>query len=524
MKDVPKIIKKEDDSDEPKEKELSNEISKTESPFKLEKSPEITISTIEELVEQEKPPEKFKLEPIIIEKRKLKKIDRPKVNIFLEDSDEVDEFENTITLEVKSKWSSPEPVKQEEEDTKTVPESIENRVKTEIPVVVESPELSPIVPIENIFESSTSMSLSKSPTPLSPASKTKGVKNVCSFLSDISEGYLSGISLSGLYSGEDDADESIVNLNGSKDDSIKRAELNHQYLSFVKSIEPDTTAEKLESKSKHKESDDHNSNSDSDSDDSDSSSSSDSSDSSSSSSEEEDSSDDTSDEETNAVVNRFSGFGHFDSTSLPIVSQIPTAVTQNIAAPNETITSRFQPHQSIIRPPGLLTNLTKPPLYTPAPCISSASPFLTNQLGQAQFPIPFKIYSLRDAGNSGMIFPSAATTPTTPQTPSTPVSQSEKEKDKEKAKEREKRTDKRDRHRSRSHSREKDRKKYKDERKESESRRKTPPKRRTPSPKRRSSSPTKRKHSDDKRDVKRDRRDFSPRHNSHSSRSSHNSR
>ncbi|KAG5674127.1 hypothetical protein PVAND_004112 [Polypedilum vanderplanki] len=501
-----------------------------------ERTPELPPIEIDEMkkenepeceIEEEQQEEKLKFEPIIIERKTIRKIERPKVNIFLEDSDEVDEFENAnviTTLEVKSKWSSPEPEKIVEEDNdnnmiEIVPKSIENKFKekiTEIPEVVESPEKSPVTPMtESIFESSSiSMSMSKSPTPMNSG---KPVKNVCSFLSDIeSEGYLSGFSLgSGLYSDDEDDDSKLTD----------NLELNTGSL-FNKNPEPDTT---IEDKEKKESNDD-----DSDSDESESSSSSESSSDSSSSSESEDESSDSSDDETTAIVSRFGGFGRFDATSIPMVTQIKPVLTQTIAgtASSETtvVQSRFQPHQSIIRPPQLVTNLTRPSLYPATPVIATpttpmpfASPF-----GAGQFPVPFKIYSLKDAGNTGIIFPSSTpVTPiATPSSSSISVATVEKEKEKEKIKEtekekdreREKRSEKRERerHRSRSYSRDRDRdrdrKRHKDDRRDSE-RRKTPP------PKRRSPSPIKnRKHIDDKRDIK--RRDSSPRHNSsHSSRS-----
>lgn len=483
--------------------------------------------------EEEQQEEKLKFEPIIIERKTIKKIERPKVNIFLEDSDEVDEFENAnviTTLEVKSKWSSPEPEKiiendfeEEDNDSNTieiVPKSIENRFNekiTEIPEVVESPEKSPPdTPMtESIFESSSvSMSMSKSPTPMSSG---KPVKNVCSFLSDIeSEGYLSGFSLgSGLYSDDEDDSKLTDNL-----------ELNTGSL-FSKNPEPDTTFDKVEEKEKKESNDD-----DSDSDESESSSSSSESSSDSSSSESEDESSDSSDDETTKIVSRFGGFGRFDATSIPMVTQIKPVLTQTIAGTSSTeptvVQSRFQPHQSIIRPPQLVTNLTRPPLYTATPVIATPTtpmPFVA-PFGTGQFPVPFKIYSLKDAGNTGIIFPSTPITPVSaPSLASTPVATVEKEKEKEKTKESEKEKDRerekrpekreRERHRSRSHSRDRDRdrKRHKDDRRDSD-RRKTPP------PKRRSPSPIKRKHVDDKRDVK--RRESSPRHSSsHNSRSRH---
>lgn len=513
-----KIDIKLEESDEIKDKIIPIKIeSPSYSPITREKSSEkdIIISwKLEEHTPEQVTEERIKFEPIIIERKKVRKIEKPKVNIFLEDSDEVDEFENSITLEVKSKWSSPVPPPKLyddfEEYTKPaiVPllkENIEKKKqnKIDIPVVIDSPEKSPITTgSDSIFDTPSVVSLGKSSTPQ--------VKNVCSFLTDLeSEGYLS--SLSELYDNNNSDNEDV-------NEPI--------YLDKVESAtslcnskqEPDTTVDKLIDNTlvEIKDSD-----SESDSDDESSTSSSSSSSSSSSESSEE-SSDESTDDETSKIVNIFSGFGRFDATSMPMVTQIKpigSAVQTAVPQPTESVTTRFQPHQSIIRPPALVTNLTKPPLYTPSPCISTpnsvSSTPIVPAFGQSQIPIPFKIYSLRDAGNNGMIFPQAAmsTSMQPPMTPSIP----EKEKEKEKVKEKEKRPEKRERekHRSRSHSKERDRKKIKDDRRDYE-RRKTPPKKRTPSPRRRSISP-RRKHVDEKRDTK--RRDFSPKH-----RLSHNSR
>lgn len=522
------------------DKEINDEESLDIGNLNEEKSDFKTDPATPEIDEEQNPAgEKIKFEPIIIERRKVRKIEKPKVNIFLEDSDEVDEFENAniiTTLEVKSKWSSPDAsvskdneIEFDDDKTKVfVPKTIEskdfNDRQPEIPVVVESPEQSPVLN-ENIFESSSTSMCSNSP---STGANKSGVKNVCSFLSDIeSEGYLSGLSVKSGFSYDDDDDDKT--RKDFKMDS--NSFISNSNLFQINNTEPDTTIEKSENKFSLEKT---GGNSDSDSDESESSSSSESSSDSSSESEEE-SSDNTSDEETTAVVNRFGGFGRFDATSMPMVTQIKAATTQAIAVTPETpTTSRFQPHQSVIRPPGLLTNLTKPILYTPAMPAQQmiSTPFMGPSpiFGQAQFPIPFKIYSLRDAGSGGLVFPSV--NPTVFATPETFVSSN-----KEKVREKDRRTEKRDRdrHRSRSHSRdrERDRKKFKEDRRDSE-RRRTPTRRRSvspkkrsvsprKSPKRRSPSPLKRKHSEDKRESVK-KRDHSPKHSSHSSRSSHNPR
>lgn len=490
------------------------------SPITREKSPEKDIIDsswrLEEHTPEQVTEERIKFEPIIIERKKIRKIEKPKVNIFLEDSDEVDEFENSITLEVKSKWSSPVPPPKLYDDFEEytrpsivppIKENIEKiKNKIDIPVVIDSPEKSPITTgSDSIFDTQSVVSLSKS-------SSTPQVKNVCSFLTDLeSEGYLS--SFSELYDNNNSDDNEDIN------ESTCLEKVESATSLYNSKQEPDTTVDKLiENKLVEiKDSD-----SESDSDDESSTSSSSSSSSSSSESSEE-SSDESTDDETSKIVNIFSGFGRFDATSMPMVTQIKpigSAVQTTVPQPTESVTTRFQPHQSIIRPPALVTNLTKPPLYTPSPCISTPNSVPVSPIvpafGQSQIPIPFKIYSLRDAGNNGMIFPQAAIS-TSMQPPTTP-SISEKDKIKEKDKDKsEKRPEKRERekHRSRSHSKERDRKKIKEDRRDYE-RKKTPPKRRTPSPRRRSISP-RRKHVDEKRDTK--RRDFSPKH-----RLSHNSR
>jgi hypothetical protein len=521
---------------EEKDEALQNEVKLTEDA--IESTPELPTEDMDNEEEEIQAGEKMKFEPIIIERKTIRKIERPKVNIFLEDSDEVDEFENAnviTTLEVKSKWSSPELVKPEPNEfedndsnsntMELVPKAIESRLKekhAEVSEVVETPEKSPITPSteRSIFESSST--ISKSPTPSKP------VKNVCSFLSDIeSEGYLSGFSLgsSGIYSDDDDDEHNKYT------DKLEPSTYLNSGSLFSKNPEPDTTIEERSDKEKkEKDSDD-----DSDSDDSDSSSSSESS-SDSSSSESEDESSDSSDDETTAIVSRFGGFGRFDATSIPMVTQIKAVLTQTMAgatAEPTVVQSRFQPQQSIIRPPGLVTNLTRPPLYPAGPVIATPStPFATptgfaTPFGTGQFPVPFKIYSLKDAGNTGIIFPSTAVTPIAPITPVPTEREKERTRESERERDRDRDRDKRpekrerERHRSRSHSRdrERDRKRHKDDRRESE-RRKTPPsKKRSLTPKRRSPSPIKRKHTDDKRDTK--RREPSPRHSSssHSSRS-----
>ena len=309
-------------------------------------------------------------------------------------------------MEVKSKWSSPVPpsksyaddFEDEQKPPAIVPTKQNIEKKIDIPVVIDSPEKSPITTGSDSIFDTPSASLNKSSTPQ--------IKNVCSFLTDLeSEGYLS--SYSEPYDGNSDDEDVNESIIAEKVESATNL--------FSINQEPDTTVDKLENKFVEiKDSD-----SESDSDDDESSSSTSSSSSSSESSEE--SSDESTDDETSKIVNIFSGFGRFDATSMPMVTQIKTiSSAQTTPAPTESVTTRFQPHQSIIRPPALVTNLTRPPLYTPT-CISApnniqASPIIP-PFGQSQFPIPFKIYSLRDAGNNGMIFPQAAMAMQPPVTP-----------------------------------------------------------------------------------------------------------
>lgn len=453
----------------------------------------------------EKPSETLKVELKIERKKSPKRIEKPKVNIFLEDSDEVDEFESIIdAAQVKSKWSSPEVVKNNEEIPQIVPAPITEfkRILPEIPVVIESPEPSPVaqIPLSNNLFESTSLTIEKSPTP-SPPPKPAKVRNVCSFLSDIASGNMfSGLGLgSGLY----DEDNSIAGLNLENykaETEVKVPEgksLNIIKFDVISLMEPDTTAERVEKLQSR------NVDSDSDESDSDSSDSS-SSDSDDTTSESEVSSEESSDDEVPSFTR---GFGRFDASSMPMVTQIKPTTVMPTPVTTTVTTSRFQPQQSVIKPPGLVTNVTKPALYTPAihqPVMPTvATPF---SVGSFPFPIPFKIYSLRDCS---MVFPGSVVQPVVTPVP-TPVSEKSDKKSTIDRREKE-------RKRSRSHSRERDKKRLKDDR------------RKSPAPRRRSQSPAKKRHSDDRPrqlDEKKDARirDPSPRHASHSSRSSYGSR
>lgn len=473
------------------------------------KSPEksVKIATTPEQqdeaeAEGEKSPEKVKVE-LKIERKKSPR--KPKVNIFLEDSDEVDEFESIpLLLDVKSKWSSP--------TRPTIPlivpaPMMEHKMKfPDIPVVIESPEKSPVTPIpstESIFESS-SVTIEKSPTP-SPPPKPSKVRNVCSFLSDIASGNMfSGLGLgSGLY--DDDHSIAGLNLENYKVEAEVKPPEGKKFNNLFdvdRIMEPDTTADKVVEKAAPLMIP---SDADSDSDsDSDTSSSSDS-DSDDTTSESEESSDESSDDDVPTFTR---GFGRFDASTMPMVTQISPTTATSIATPTATVvTSRFQPHQqSLIKPPGLLTSVTKPTMYTPQ-IQPVATPFSFTP-GQFPFPIPFKIYSLRDNN----IFPSAVPFPVPAPVVVTPTATDKTEKEKKPA-EKDKRD--RDRKRSRSHSRDRDKKRLKDDRRKSPIRR-------------RSHSPAKKRHDDRGRQVeeRKDarRRDSSPRHGSHSSRVSHGSR
>lgn len=445
-----------------------------------------------------------------------KKLEKPKVNIFLADPDEVDEFESTLVeLPIKpSRWESPESSKIEDEDEvelKIVPAPLleETPKLHDIPVVVESPEQSPIA-IDHMTES-IFIPLSMPIEPLLPTQSTPKIRNVCSFLSDIeNQGGIFGV---GLY---DDIDNDNAGASG-MDFNLETSKIEPEIAKtkelaiaskteIDKIVEPDTTGKKDDAMpSKNSDDDD----SDSDDSESESSSSSDSSDTSS----EESSDEETSDDEIPIAT----GFGRFNASSMPMVTQVkPIAVTQTTVTTPVTA-SRFQPQQSIIKPPGLLTHVVKPAMYTPTIVHSSISnvffppstPLSATGIGQLQFPIPFKIYSLREAENNQILFP--ASTPAVPVAPVTPAS--EQSIDKKKDSDR----DRREKRRSRSHSRDRDRKRFKDDRREpSDYRRKSSPQRR------RSQSPSRKRHTDERgrhndefrKDVR--RRDISPRHGSHS--------
>lgn len=498
-------IKPEEDSSKVKTEEKSDSKPSFKSPTKFQKSPE-KFRTLEKLEEttidkiskikfencletklEVKPLEKAKVELKIERKKSPKRIEKPKVNIFLEDSDEVDEFEKNAMLDVKCKWSSPE-IKREVEKLPTiVPAPMkEFKLNIGIPTVVESPERSPVPePLsDNMFESS-SVLIGKSPTPSPPPNPTK-VRNVCSFLSDIASGTMfSGLGFgSGLYD-EDSGlkeEESLLKL-----PLLKKREVLKIDLDSI--MEPDTTADKIQEQTLTKAS---KSSDDSDSDDSDSSSS--SSDSDDTTSESEESSEESSDEDVPTFTG---GFGRFDASSMPMVTQIKPLSTPSIApTPTVAVPSLFQSHQSLNKTSGLLGSVVKPAFYSPAaiqPLPTAATPF-----PQFQFPIPFKIYSLRDV-HSAIAFP-------TPVQPVAAVSTPANEKSEKEKKPAEKAQEKRDKDRKRSHSRERDRKR-KDERK------KTPPRRRSP-------SPVKKRIVDDKRHSDSRRKDS----NSHTSRASHGSR
>lgn len=496
---IEQIIKFEEKiKDEP---EGSNKLkSLQKSPCKINKSPDKNKIKVVKTPENEKSSEKLKVELKIERKKSPKRIEKPKVNIFLEDSDEVDEFEK-IPTEVKSRWSSPETFRTV--PTIVPPPIVEYKTDPEIPVVIESPERSPVLPTSlpnNIFESSL-VTMEKSPTPSPPPRPTK-VRNVCSFLSDIASGNIfSGLGLgSGLY---DDNNSSGVglNLDKYKDETVsllpeaKKLE-RKTIVETDKAMEPDTTEDKLLDRAPEKNSSD----SDSDSD-SDTSSSSDS-DSDDTTSESEESSEESSDDDVPSFTR---GFGRFDASSMPMVTQIKPITSVATPVSHTVGPSRFQPHQSIVKPPGLVTSVTKPTLYTPTAV--QAMPTVTTpfSMGTGAFPfaIPFKIYSLRDTNNSEIIFPSSI--PPIAAVTMPPATSSDKtEKDNKST---EKGSDRRDRKRSRSHSRDRDKKRLKDDR------RKTPP-------------PSRKRHSDRQAEERKDtrRRDSSPRHSSHSSRLSHASR
>jgi hypothetical protein len=300
----------------------------------------------------------------------------------------------------------------------------------------------------------------------------------------------------GLGSGLYDDGKSIKGLN--LDDYKVEPEVKRPVglkLDIVNIMEPDTTAEKVPERTLMTPSD---VDSDSDSD-SDSSSSSDSS-SDDTTSESEESSEESSDDEVPSFTR---GFGRFDASSMPMVTQIRPTTAPSTPITATVSTSRFQSQQSMIKPPGLLTNFLKPAHYQPS--IVQPSPVTPLPF----FPIPFKIYSLRDATNCQILFPAAAQ-PIQP----VPIPTNEKvDKDKRPAEKRE-----RDRKRSRSHSRERDKKRLKDDR------RKSPPRRRSPSPvkKRQSNADDRGRQIEERKDPRRS--DPSTRHAPQSSRTSHGSR
>lgn len=499
-------------TDKFQENETNSKESSIKTPDKLSnnsvKSPD-QISTFNDKLDTS---DRIKVELIIERKKSPKRIEKPKVNIFLEDSDEVDEFESIATV-VKSRWSSPEVFKVEETIPKVVPApNVEHkRMRPEVPVVIESPERSPINPVpltENNFELS-SVTIEKSPTPSPPLRPARAVRNVCSFLSDIASGNMfSGLGLgSGLYDDSSSSSKIGLNLDDLKvDTNVKLMDCMKLARNIMPEsdhvMEPDTTADKNIEKAVEKSLTTP-SESDSDDSDSDTSSSSDS-DSDDTTSESEESSEESSDDEIPSFTR---GFGRFDASTMPMVTQIKPTIEP--VTPTPTVVSRFQPQQSMIKPPGLLTNVTKP-IYTPIsaqqmPTVSS----LFSITPGFQFPIPFKIYSLRETNNCEIIYPGLQPVAVPPPVVTTPVAS---EKDKKSSDRRDK-----DRKRSRSHSRDRDKKRLKDDR------RKTPPRRR-------SLSPNKKRHSDDRgrqTEERKDsrRRDLSPRHSSsHTSRASYGSR
>lgn len=492
--------------------EKNSEKSPKKSPSKLNKSSEKIKTQTTAEAETEKSPikllEKLKVELKIERKKSPKRIEKPKVNIFLEDSDEVDEFEEAIA-DVKSKWSSPE---KEAPIPQIVPAPfMETRSIPDIPVVIESPERSPMpTPLAESIFNPCSVTIERSPTPSPPPKPASRVKNVCSFLSDIASGNMfSGLGLgSGLY----DEDSSVAGLNLDRYKIETEVKLPEERkfgtnikLDIESIMEPDTTAEKIVEKLKDSDS----SSSDSDDSDSDTSSSSDS-DSDDTTSESEESSEESSDDDVPSFTR---GFGRFDASSMPMVTQIkPTAAPSTMITPTATVvTSRFQPQQSIIKPPGLLSNVTRSALYTTSSVTNLPTVTTPFNIGLGmQFPIPFKIYSLRDT-NCSTVFPSS-NFPTVSPVVATPIVE---KKQTEKASDKDKDRRDRDRKRSRSHSRERDKKRLKDDR------RKSPPRKR-------SQSPAKKRHdergrqTDERKDLR--RRESSPRHGSQSSRASHGQR
>lgn len=464
------------------------------SPDKLNKVNVETTSSFDNHQPRDQPEfkvlEKPKVELKIERKKSPKRIEKPRVNIFLEDSDEVDEFEKNATMEIKCKWSSPEINKGAEKLPSAVPAptgAFKLNIP-EIPVVVESPERSPVsVPVtENIFQSS-SVLIEKSPTPSPPPQPTK-VRNVCSFLSDIASGNMfSGLGFgSRLY----DEDNGLKVENLLKLPELKKREVIRLDMDGI--MEPDTTANKSLELGKSSKSSDN----DTDSDSSSSSSSSDS-DSDDTTSESEESSEESSDEDVPTFTR---GFGRFDASSMPMVTQIkPTMTPLSATAQAINIASRFQPQQNLSKSPAVVANLGKLSLFPQA--VIQSLPTAANPFPQFQFPIPFKIYSLRDV-NPAVAFPSSVQ----PIAPAIATPAGDKAADKKPTEKPSERREK-DRKRSRSLSRERDRKRMKDDRKRSPSRRRSP-------------SPNKKRHNGDRRQMSSRRKDL----NSHTSRTSHGSR
>lgn len=428
-------------------------------------SPETLSKEIDSIFENSR----FAKIEIKIEKRKSpKRLEKPKVNIFLEDSDEVDEFEKVSTFEVPSKWSSPPRLKKENSVCKileplvSLPTEETNKFNhPAIPEVVESPERSPIPsPVDNVF------TIAKSPTP--PPKPNPHVRNVCSFLSDIASGNFFSDFLS------DNAGACGLNIQPYKTDDSP--------------VEPDTTVAKSSDQNSDIDDDSDASDSD-DSDSSDTSSSSDSDTTSSSESEEE-----SEDSDDGIEIPTFSGFGTFNSSSMPMVQQIkPMSAPLTPASSTSTVSPQI---------PAKIGPFSKPPnLYTPSPIKSLQSnpiPFVMPAFN-ANIPgmqIPFKIYSLRDTAN---IF----TPPTTPiSTPVISTPSSDKSERKTDDREKSERRDKdRKRSRSRSLSRERDRKRIKDDKRKSPQRRKSP-------------SPIRKRH-EDRKDTR--RREDDRRRDSHRS-------
>lgn len=463
---------------------VSDEIqSKEDSP-----DPESLSKEIDSIFETSKFP---KIEIKIERKKSPRRLEKPKVNIFLEDSDEVDEFENT-TFEVKSRWTTPPRLKTEStveeivvKNEKSVPlmdlsQTVETKKLNhlEMPVVIESPERSPILTSDDIF------TIAKSPSP--PPKPNANVRNVCSFLSDIASGNF----LSNFLNDDKDKTGGLSSSSYTKSD-----------VKIVDSqVEPDTTVSKANENSDDDDSDATSSDSDSDSDDSSSSSS--SSDTTTSESEEE--IEESSDEE-GGLQTSFSGFGTFSSSSMPMVQQIRPLSTPSTPASISLINSSHVP-TAVAAPirPGVLTVLNKTNLYTPPPMktlsTTPATPFSFPAVGGLPgIPaIPFKIYSLRDVA----IFTPPMTPPSTVSTPISTHSNDRMDKrTSDRASEKRDRDRERKRSRTRSLSRERDRKRAKDDR------------RKSPNNRRKSPSPIRKRQIDEKRDLR--RRDDERRRDTH---------